>query len=75
MVTGLNILIYGGVGINIMGALLLIAYAVKYAYTFHRLKNEPVKTNVMKSQWNKKRAMCFGLIILGSLVTILGCIV
>lgn len=68
-----NLLIYGGIGIDIAGAILLLAYSIKYAYAFHKSKNEPIQTEALKPQWAKKRAIGFGLMILGSLIAMLGC--
>ena len=70
-----NVLIYGGIAINIAGALFLMAYAIKYAYAFYRSKNKPVETESLKPGWYKKRNIGFGLIIIGSVITIIGCAV
>ena len=70
-----DVLIYGGIGINVVGALFLMAYAIKYAYAFHKSKNEPIQTEVMKPKWAKKRSIGFGLIILGCIIAFLGCII
>ena len=67
--------IYGGIGINIIGALFLMAYAMKYAYAFHKSKNEPIQTEVMKQEWAKKRSIGFGLIILGCIFAFIGCFI
>ena len=68
-----NILIYGGLGINIIGALFLMAYAIKYAYAFRKSKNDSIRLNALKTDWAKKRAVGFGLIIFGTLIAMLGC--
>lgn len=68
-----NILIYGGLGINIIGALFLMAYAIKYAYAFQKSKNDSIRLNALKPEWAKKRGIGFGLIIFGTLIAILGC--
>ena len=70
-----EVLIYGGIGINVLGALFLMAYAMKYAYAFHKSKNEPIRTEAMKPKWAKKRAIGCGLMILGSVIAILGCVI
>ena len=67
--------IYGGIGINIIGALFLMAYAMKYAYAFHKSKNEPIQTEVMKQEWAKKRSIGFGIIILGCIFAFIGCFI
>ena len=40
--------------VNVIGALYLMAYAVKYMYAFHKAKNQPVRTDAMKPEWAKK---------------------
>lgn len=68
-----DVLIYGGIGVNVTGAIFLMAYAMKYAYAFHKAKNEPVQSEAMKSTWAKKRSIGFGLMIIGALIAIIGC--
>ena len=70
-----DILIYGGIGINIIGAIFLLAYAMKYFYAFHKSKNNPIQTEIIKPEWAKKRTIGFGLIILGGIIVILGCFI
>ena len=68
-----DVLIYGGIGINVVGAIFLMAYAMKYVYAFHKLKNNSVQTESMKPKWAKKRNIGFVLIFLGSFIAVLGC--
>lgn len=70
-----DVLIYGGIGINVVGALFLMAYAMKYAYAFNKSRNEPIRTEAMKPKWAKKKAIGYGLIFLGLIITILGCVI
>lgn len=70
-----DVLIYGGIGINVVGALFLMAYAMKYAYAFHKSKNDPIQTEAMKPKWAKKRAIGFGLMIFGLIIAIFGCVI
>ena len=70
-----DVLIYGGIGINVVGAIFLIAYAMKYAYAFHKYKNDNIQTEAIKTKWAKKRNIGFGLIILGSFIAIFGCLI
>ena len=70
-----DVLIYGGIGINVVGALFLMAYAMKYAYAFHKSKNDPILSEDMKTKWAKKRTIGFGLIILGCIIAFIGCII
>lgn len=50
-----------------------MAYAIKYAYAFHKSKNSPITTDALKSKWMKKRTIGFALILTGTLIAILGC--
>ncbi|MBD5290004.1 MAG: hypothetical protein HDS26_04885 [Bacteroides sp.] len=68
-----DILIYGGIGINIIGALYLMAYAMKYGHAFYKARKRPIETDSLKAAWGKKRAIGFGLIIAGTLIAIIGC--
>ena len=70
-----EILIYGGIGVNIVGALFLMAYAMKYAYVFHKTRRQPIRTKAMKPDWAKKRNIGFGLMIIGAVTAIIGCII
>lgn len=70
-----DVLIYGGIGINVVGALFLMAYAMKYAYAFHKSKYDPIQTEAMKPKWAKKREIGFGLMILGLIIAIFGCVI
>ena len=70
-----DVLIYGGIGINVIGAIFLLAYAMKYAYAFHKFKNDSIQTEAMKPKWAKKRNIGFILIFLGSFIAILGCFI
>lgn len=68
-----EILIYGGIGINIVGAIFLMAYAIKYAYAFKKSSGNEIETNALKPEWAKMRAIGFGMIILGSILALIGC--
>ncbi len=51
-----DFLIYGGIGINVAGALFLMAYGMKYTYAFHKSKKDPIQTETMKPKWAKKKS-------------------
>lgn len=46
-----------------------------YAYAFYKSKNEPIQTEAVKPKWVKKRAIGFGVMILGSIIAIVGCVI
>ena len=70
-----DIMIYGGIAINIIGAIFLMAYAIKYAYAFHLAKNQNVRFDDLKAAWGKKRIIGFGLVILGTVIAVIGCVI
>ncbi len=70
-----DILIYSGIAINIIGALYLMAYGMKYAYAFYTARKQRALTDSMKPTWAKKRTIGFSLMIGGSLIALLGCII
>ena len=53
----------------------LMAYAMKYAYVFHKTRRQPIRTKTMKPDWAKKRNIGFGLMIIGAGTAIIGCII
>ena len=68
-----DIMIYGGIGINVIGAIFLMAYATKYSYAFHQAKKHNVRFDELKAAWGKKRIVGFGLMIIGLIIAIVGC--
>ncbi|HAB41556.1 MAG TPA: hypothetical protein DCE24_06855 [Porphyromonadaceae bacterium] len=66
-----NYLLYGGIVINVVGVLYLMAYAIKNTYAFHKTRNRPVEADAAKSDWAKKRAIGFGLMIFGALLVLI----
>lgn len=68
-----NILIYGGLAINILGAVLLAIFAVKYYLTYRQIKNMPMRVDELRSRWNRQRAWGFGLLLGGTLIATAGC--
>lgn len=67
-----NILIYGGIAINIAGALLLMGSAFR---RYMADGKQRTMAHSIKSQWFMRRTVSFGLMIGGSIVTIVGCII
>lgn len=70
-----DILIYSGIGINIIGALILMAYGMKYAYLFHLAKRMPQRLEDLKAQWSNYRRWGFGLIFIGIFIASIGCVI
>lgn len=68
-----EIMIYGGIGSNVIGAIYLMAYAMKYAYAFRLARKRNVRSDGLKAAWGKKRMIGFGLMIVGLIIAIVGC--
>ena len=68
-----DIIIYCGIAINIVDALFLMAYGMKYAYAFHKSRNDSIWTEALKQKWAKMKSIGFVLILVGSLIAIIGC--
>lgn len=66
-------LIYGGIGINVAGALYLMAYAFKYSCLFRQAREQDVRNDALKAAWGRKRMIGFGLIIAGTIIAVAGC--
>lgn len=66
-------LIYGGIGINVAGALYLMAYAFKYSCLFRQVRERNVRNDALKAAWGRKRMIGFGLIIVGAIIAVVGC--
>ena len=69
----MDIIIYIGIAVNIIGALLLMFYAFRYYGAGKSAGRLSIKVNDLKARWQKKRALGFGLMIGGLSITIIGC--
>lgn len=69
----MDAVIYAGIGINILGALFVMFYAIRYWSLFKQNERLSPKMDELKAEWRQKRAIGFGLIIGGSLIALIGC--
>ena len=53
----------------------MLAFAIKYAYVFYMTKSQHVRLNAMHPEWIKRRNTGFGLMIIGSAIAIVGCMI
>lgn len=65
--------IIAGITINAIGAIVLLIYSIQYYKAFKEAKRLPVKLSYLKAQWLKKRCIGFGLLIAGSIISLIGC--
>lgn len=71
----MDLIIYTGIAINIIGAIFLGYNALRYSMLFKNAERLTVKMNSHKAQWGRKRAIGFGLMIGGLGIAIVGCLV
>lgn len=48
---------------------------MKYSYAFLKAKNSPIQTEALKTKWVRIKTVGLGLIFLGILIAIIGCII
>lgn len=69
----MDIVIYAGLAIDIIGAILLMIWSMKYRNEFKSAERMPMVKEELKAEWLKKRAIGFGIIIAGTIITVIGC--
>lgn len=69
----MDIVIYAGLAIDIIGAILLMIWSMQYRNAFKSVERMPMVKEELKAQWLKKRAIGFGMIIAGAIITVIGC--
>lgn len=69
----MDIVIYAGLAIDIIGAILLMIWSMKYRNEFKSAERMPMVKEELKAEWLKKRAIGFGMIIAGTIITVIGC--
>ena len=69
----MDTVIYIGIAINIIGALLLMVYGIRYFQAFRQADRLTVKMDDLKAQWQQKRLIGFGLMIGGCIIALIGC--
>lgn len=69
----MNSIIYIGIAINIIGALFLMIFAIRYYQAFRQSERLTAIMNVLKAQWARKRLIGFGLMIGGAIIAVIGC--
>lgn len=70
-----NILIYGGIAINIVGALPLAYFAIGRMNDYRRAKNMPQKIDESRAKWASRRMIAFGLMAVGVLLVGLAAVI
>ena len=68
----MDIVIYAGLAIDIIGAILLMIWSMKYRNEFKSAERMPMVKEELKAEWLKKRAIGFGMIIAGTIITVIG---
>lgn len=70
-----SILIYGGIGINIIGALLLGIGAARTMAQNKNAEKMPLRKEEIKAKWGRQRVIAFGLIFAGLIIALIGCVI
>lgn len=70
-----SILIYSGLGLNIIGAVFIMFCAVQYYITYKQVKNMPMRVDELKARWAKQRRWGFGLMFAGLFIATVGCFI
>ncbi len=71
----IDTLIYGGAAINVIGAIYLLIWAVKYITAYKTIDKMPIKVAHLKTEWGHQRIVGFGLMIGGVAVMLTGCFI
>lgn len=71
----MDIVIYAGIAINIIGALLMMIFTIKYQMNLKDVGNMSEKRKDLRYRWMKKKSICFGIMIGGTIIAIIGCLI
>ena len=64
-----------GIGVNVAGAILLAAYAIKYYLASKEAARMPMRMAELRSQWFVRRRRAFGMMIGGAIITYLATLI
>lgn len=62
----MEFLIYVGVAVNVVGALMLLAFGIRYMMAIRRAERMPIREAQLKADWGRWHNIGFGLIIGGA---------
>lgn len=68
----MEFLIYVGVAANVVGALILLAFGIRYMMAIRRAERMPMREAHLKADWGRWHNIGFGLIIGGASLTCIG---
>lgn len=66
-----HILFYFGIAVNIIGALLIIFFGIRYYVTYRAIKNLKLKVDELQMKWARQRIIGFTTMIGGVLLILL----
>ena len=66
-------IIYLGLAINVIGAIMLAVFAIAYYKKFKEYGRLTVRLDSLKTEWAHKRALSFGLLLGGTAIALIGC--
>lgn len=70
-----NVLIYGGIVVNIVGAILLAVSAIKAIPRYKAAEKMPRRLEEERAKRIKPRMIALGMMLGGAIVTVIGCVI
>ena len=70
-----EVLIYGGILVNVIGALMLAFFAVKRMRQYKAAQKMPLRVQEIKSSWATRRWLCLCMMFGGGIITMIGCMI
>lgn len=71
----MDIIIYLGIAINIIGAVLMFVFAIRYIMEQKKSGRLAEKCKDLRYKWLKKKAICLGMMVCGVIVAVTGCFI
>lgn len=71
----MDIVIYAGIAINIIGALLMMTFTIKYQMNLKDVGNMSEKRKDLRYRWMKKKTIGLGIMIGGTIMAVIGCLI
>lgn len=71
----MDAVIYTGFIINVVGAILLLYYSIKFYKAFKNAGRLTIPLESLKAEWSHKRALSWGIMLGGVIVSLLGCLI
>lgn len=70
-----DFLIYGGLLVNVIGALMLAFFAIKRMRQYKEAQRMPLRMAEIRAGWATHRWMCLCMMVAGAIITMVGCMI